>query len=129
MTSNVDDTIYRQELMEYYKNPSNKGVVTDATIVKHGKNPMCGDELNISLKIEDNRIAQFMFEGDSCAVSTISASLLTDELTGKTLEEAARYSKEDLLELIGIPLTTSRVKCATLVLDTLQEALNEYKKG
>lgn len=115
--------MYRDDLMDIYKNPVNKGVLPDADAHSHKKNPMCGDELTLSLKIGDGKIIDAKFDGTACAVSVISASILTEHLKGKTLEEAYKITKDELLELIDLNLTTSRVKCATLVLDALKSAL------
>ena len=90
---------------------------------------MCGDLIKIQLKIEDGKISNFRFDGDACAVATASASLLSEDLTNKSLQEALDFSKEELLELIGVELTTSRIKCATLALDTVKEAINTYGKS
>lgn len=114
---------YRDEMMEHYKHPHNHGVLPGATITVHEKNPFCGDELDLHLKIEDGAITEAMFSGESCAVSTASSSIVTDFLKGKTVEEARALTKDQVLEMLGVELTTSRVKCATLVLEALQKAL------
>lgn len=118
----------RQELMEIYKNPVNRGKLTDPTAEATEKNPMCGDVVELTLKIEDGIITGAKFEGAACFVSIVSSSLVTEEITGKTLEEAKELNKQDILDMIGIELTTSRVKCATLVLDALQKAIKNYEQ-
>lgn len=129
-----DANIYqRQELLEIYKNPSNKGVIEGATVVSMSVNPMCGDELTLYLKVQNDKITDAKFTGDACSVSIISASLLTDDLINKTVVQAKNITKKDVLDLIGVPLTTSRIRCATLVLEALEEAIKKYetksKKG
>jgi SUF system NifU family Fe-S assembly protein len=121
----VTDIYQRQELLEIYKNPSNKGKLDNPTVTAKKDNSACGDEVALYLNIEDGVITDAKFDGAACAVSIISSSLLTEEVVGKTVEEAKKLSKDDLLGLIGGNLTTSRVKCATLVLEALDEALEE----
>jgi len=115
--------------MEHYKNPKNYGKIDNPTIETGGSNPLCGDSLYFQLKVDNNKVTDVAFEGAACAVSIASASMITDEIVGKTLDEARDITKEDLLEMIGSDLTTSRTKCATLVLDILNKALDEYEKN
>ena len=120
--------LYQEELMDIFKNPHNKGSVKDPSVSISKKNPMCGDELTLQLKFEDGVIKEAMFDGSACSVSIISASILTDYLAGKTLTEVKKLTKEDLLTLINLNLTTSRVACATLVFSALQEAIKKYEE-
>jgi nitrogen fixation NifU-like protein len=121
------DNIYREDLMEEYKHPQNRGKIASPTIQILEKNPMCGDEVNLQLKIEDGKIMDAKFDGSACMVSIVSSSKLTQEIIGKSIAEVKKLTKEDLLELIGLNLTTSRVKCATLSLDALNKALASIK--
>lgn len=118
--------LFRDELMDIYKNPMNQGQIDDHTHRSEGRNPMCGDEVNLQLKIADGKIKDAKFNGSACSVSIISSALLTEHIIGKTVEEAKKITKEDLLDMIGLNLTTSRVKCATLVLSALQGALEGF---
>jgi nitrogen fixation protein NifU and related proteins len=115
--------MYREEFMEHYKHPQNRGHMEDPTVEITEDNPMCGDVITIQLKIDGGKIEDAKFDGEACAVSVVSASLLTDEIKGKTVEEAESITKEELLEMVGGTLTTSRVKCAELPLLTLKGAL------
>ncbi len=127
----MDDTLYREELMEVYKNTSNRGRLTDPSIEIMQKNPMCGDEIVLQLKLSDTNprvIEDAKFDGVACAVSVISSSYLLDALKGKSIEEAKNMTKEQLLEMLNLNLTTSRVKCATLVLDALKNAIDQYEQ-
>jgi nitrogen fixation protein NifU and related proteins len=117
------DELYRDELMDIFKNPAHRGAMDDATHHSHGSNPSCGDEIKLQLKIDQGKIADVKFDGDACAVSVIASELLSEHVVGKTIHEALAITKEDLLEMIGINLTTSRVKCATLALNALHDAL------
>ncbi len=118
--------LYREELMDIYRNPTNKGTMRDPSVAIDKKNPMCGDEITLQLKFKDNVVDDAKFEGTACAVSVIASSILTEMIIGKTISELQDITKEKLLESIGLNLTTSRVKCATLVLDALNGALEIY---
>lgn len=120
------DDIYREELMEIYKDPAHRGKLIDATHQALGNNPACGDEVTLQLKIDNGQIADAKFDGDACAVSIISSELLSEHIIGKTVAEAKALTKDKLLKLIGMNLTTSRVKCATLALNALHGALEGF---
>ncbi len=112
--------------MDHYKNPRNKGSIANATVKATADNPFCGDSLSLELLVENGVIKDFKFDGEMCAVGTAAASMLSEELIGKTVEEARKFSKEDLLKFFSDDLTTSRIKCATLALEALQEGLKKY---
>lgn len=120
------DNIYREDLMEIYKDPVHRGTLAGATHESQGSNPACGDEITLQLKIADGRIIDAKFDGDACAVSVISTELLSEHIIGMTVAEAKALTKEKLLDLIGINLTTSRVKCAALALNALHGALEDF---
>ena len=119
------DDIYQQQILEHAKYPHNFGTLETATVSHEELNPLCGDKVRIDLRIEDEVIAEVRFSGRGCAISQASASLLTDELMGMPVAQAKVYSKDDLLELIGIPLNRnpSRLKCALLSLKALKAGL------
>lgn len=120
--------LYREELMEIYKNPSRKGKLKGAKASAHQTNPMCGDEISIQLKVEKGVIQDAKFDGSACLVSIVSSEILLENLVGKTIEYAKNISKDDLLKMLNLNLTTSRIGCATLVLKALEEALKNYEK-
>ena len=120
--------IYREEFMEIYKHPMNQGKIERPSLVEHGTNEACGDEMDLYLKIENGKVIDAKFEAESCSVGIVSSAILTDEIKGKTLAEVKAFSKKDLLELIGVNLTTSRIKCATLPLETLVKGIEEYER-
>jgi nitrogen fixation protein NifU and related proteins len=124
---NDKDQIYREELMEVYRKSKAKGKILDPTVEVSEKNPMCGDEIVLQLKIDNGIITDAKFDGSACAVSVISSNYLLEFLVGKTVGEAKQISKEQLLDMIGINLTTSRVKCATLVLKALEDAIQKIE--
>lgn len=124
----MDDIYKRQELLEIYKDPANRGTIDSANVVVQATNPMCGDEITLYLVVnEKNIIEDVKFDGDACAVSIISSSLVTEELVGRSLSEAKNLTKKDVLELIDVGLTTSRIKCATLILDAIYKAVAEWE--
>lgn len=116
--------IYREEFMEIYKNPMNEGTLEKPSVVEHGVNEACGDEMDLYLKIEGDRVTDASFKAASCSVGIVASAILTDEIKGKKISEIKKFSKEDLLKLIGVNLTTSRIKCAILPLETLHKALH-----
>ena len=120
------DNFYREEIMEIYKNPLNRGNMSSPTKSATVVNPFCGDSITLELKILDNKILDAKFNGDACAIGVISASFLTENIIGKSLKEASSVTKEQLLDMIGINLTTSRVKCAILILDALHKAMEPH---
>ena len=119
------DDLYRDYILEHYRRPHNFGVIENPTTSYEGANPLCGDRITLMLGIRDGVVAEVGFTGRGCAISQASASLLTDEIKGKPVEEVAKLSTQDLLDLLGIEISPARLKCALLSLDTLEHALAE----
>jgi nitrogen fixation NifU-like protein len=119
------DDLYRDYILEHYRRPHNFGVLEDPTAKYEGANPLCGDRITMMLGIRDGVVADVAFTGRGCAISQASASLLTDEVKGKPVEDVAKMTSADLLDLIGIEISPARLKCALLSLDTLEHALAE----
>ncbi len=119
------DDIYREQILEHARYPHNYGTLEHATISHEEYNPLCGDRVRIDLLIENGVIADVRFSGRGCAISQASASMLTDEIKGMAVETAKTFSKDDLLALIGIPLSKNptRLKCALLSLKALKAGL------
>jgi nitrogen fixation NifU-like protein len=119
------DDIYREQILEHARYPHNFGTLDHPTISHEEYNPLCGDRVRIDLLIEDGVIADVRFSGKGCAISQASASMLTDEIKGMDVETAKAFSKDDLLMLIGIPLSKNptRLKCALLSLKALKAGL------
>lgn len=125
----MSDSIYRQELLEIIKSPIHKGVIENPSVEATEKNAFCGDIITFQLSINsENIIEDVKFSGEACAVATASAELLAQELVGKTAHQASKITKSDLLKILGINLSTSRVKCAVLPLETLNAALKSQIK-
>jgi nitrogen fixation NifU-like protein len=117
------DDLYRDYILEHYRHPHNFGVLEAPTASYEGSNPLCGDRITMMLGIEDGVVRDVAFTGRGCAISQASASLLTDEIRGKKVEDVEKMTPEDLLDLIGIEISPARLKCALLSLDTLAHAL------
>jgi nitrogen fixation NifU-like protein len=118
------DDLYRENILDHYRNPRNKGRLEHPTHTHEEHNPLCGDVVRIDLHVnEEDVIDQVRFEGEGCAISQASASMLTEMLEGKTLEEAKKLSKEDILEAMGIQIGPVRLKCALLSLKVLKAGI------
>ena len=117
------DDLYRDYILEHYRRPHNFGVLDNATSTQEGANPLCGDRITLQLRVSDGQIAAVGFTGRGCAISQASASLLTDEIKGKPVENAAGMAANDVLDLLGIEISPARMKCALLSLETLHGAL------
>jgi nitrogen fixation NifU-like protein len=123
------ESLYRELILDHYKNPHNYGTIEDADARAEGQNPLCGDEVTVSLSFagDGETIERIGFEGRGCAISQAATSMLTDIVKGKTAAEVAGLPKEELLGEIGIPLTPVRLKCAILGLGVLKVALHRAK--
>lgn len=114
------DSIYREIILEHYKNPSNKGTLDPHDFSYEDVNPLCGDEIRIDVRVRDDRVSEIRFSGRGCAVSQASASILTEMVEGKTLDEVKAIGRDELLDEIGIPVSPARMKCAMLGLKVLK---------
>ena len=115
------EDLYRELILDHYRDPRNKGRLDPADISYEEDNPLCGDHIHLYLRLdEDNRVTEVAWEGDGCAISMASASMLSEQLVGKTLDELRTLGKEDILEMLGIELGPVRLKCALLSLKVLK---------
>ena len=121
------DQLYREVILDHYKNPRSHGLLDEPDAQAEGQNPLCGDEVAVSVRFDDDTIRDVGFEGRGCAISQAATSMLTELVRGRTADEVARMPKEELLEEIGIPLTPVRLKCAILGLGVLKVALHRAK--
>ena len=126
------DDLYREQIIDRYKNPRMRGKLDPHDYSYEDDNPLCGDHLRIDLRVDgDGRVQEAAFSGEGCAISQASADLLMESVVGKSLEEVKRYGKEAVLEMLGIELGPVRLKCALLSLKVLKagvyglEALEE----
>jgi nitrogen fixation NifU-like protein len=125
----VVDDLYREVILDHYKNPRGHGAIEDADAQAEGLNPLCGDEVTIYVQFDDDgeTIDEVKFSGRGCAISQASTSMLMEMAKGRKASEIAELPKEALLEEIGIPLTPIRLKCALLGLGVLKVALHRAK--
>jgi nitrogen fixation NifU-like protein len=115
------DDLYREMILEHFKNPRHKGLISPADIDYAEDNPVCGDHLHLTIQLDDNNIVQNVgWDGEGCATSQASASMLYEGLIGKSLEEIRIIDKQAILELLGIDLSAARIKCALLSLKVLK---------
>ena len=123
------DQLYREVILDHYKNPRGHGVMEDADADAEGMNPLCGDEVTIYVRFgeDSDTIDEVKFSGRGCAISQAATSMLTEMVEGKKASEVALLDKDELLDEIGIPLTPIRLKCAMLGLTTLKVALHKAK--
>jgi len=117
------DALYREEILNHYKHPRNFGEIDDADLEYEDTNPLCGDELKIQLKIGgDGRVETVRFSGQGCAISQASASMISDEIKGLSVEELRKLDRNAILELLGIDISAERMKCALLSLKVIKSA-------
>lgn len=117
------DNLYRDFILEHYRNPHNKGMLDPHDLHFADSNPTCGDEMSMTLRTADERISDVAFDGRGCAISQASASILTDELRGMSLEDAREMDPKMVLEALGVPIGPARLKCALLSYKVLQGAV------
>jgi nitrogen fixation NifU-like protein len=123
------DQLYREVILDHYKNPRGHGELEGADAHAEGQNPLCGDEVSIYVAFgeDGDTIEEIKFSGRGCAISQAATSMLTEMVTGRSATEVANLPRDELLEEIGIPLTPIRLKCALLGLGTLKVALHKAK--
>ncbi|MBT2640161.1 MULTISPECIES: Fe-S cluster assembly sulfur transfer protein SufU [Bacillaceae] len=143
MSFNNLDNLYRQVIMDHYKNPRNKGVLEEGSLTVNMNNPTCGDRIQLTMKVEDGKVADAKFEGEGCSISMSSASMMTQAVKGRPIEEALKLStvfsdimqgkdyEEDDLDLgdiealQGVAKFPARIKCATLAWKAMEKGLKE----
>ncbi|HEY8551860.1 MAG TPA: SUF system NifU family Fe-S cluster assembly protein [Thermaerobacter sp.] len=126
----MDSDLYRENILDHYRNPRNRGTLPGAQIRHQDMNPLCGDEVRFEVRLDERgRVEAAAFDGRGCAISQASASMLTEAVHGKSLDEIKAMSKDDVLALLGIPLSPVRLKCALLALKVLQAGIHRYEAG
>lgn len=117
--------IYSDIILDHWKHPRNKGKI-EADIVSSDSNPLCGDEVTIYIKIEGDRIKDISFEGKGCVISQAAASMLTEFIKGKTLQDVVKLEKDEIEKMLHISLGPTRIKCALLPLKALKLGVYSY---
>lgn len=124
------DDLYRDLIIDHYKNPKYRGELNPNDITYEDDNPLCGDHIRIDLRVDENeRVTEAVFSGRGCAISQASADLLVESIVGKSLDEVKTLTKDDVLELLGIELGPVRLKCALLSLKVLKAGVYGLGEG
>jgi nitrogen fixation NifU-like protein len=124
---NEFDQLYREVILDHYKNPRGLGVIEGADAQAEGQNPLCGDEVAIFVALDGDKIEDVRFRGRGCAISQAATSMLVEMVRGRSVDEVASMPRDELLDEVGIPLTPVRLKCALLGLGVLKVALHRAK--
>ena len=118
------EEIYKENILDHFRNPRNFGEINNADIENSGLNPVCGDMIKMFVKLdENNNVTDVKFKGNGCAISVASTSMLTERLKGKNLEEVKKISKDEIIGMLGIELGLVRLKCGLLCLNTLNNGI------
>lgn len=123
MEQGIPSDMYREHIMDLYKNPSNFGIMKNPTHKKTEYNSLCGDEITVQLRVKNGKIKDVKFNGSGCVISMVSASLLTEKIKGMSAEEIKELNNKDILELLKIRISPARIKCALLPLEATKRAL------
>lgn len=123
----MSDQIYKDIILEHWQNPQNYGVLEDPDIDVEEDNPYCGDKIRLTIKIKNKKVKAIAFAGDGCAISKAAASLFTEEIKRKSLTDLTKIKAKEVLDLLSIPLTPTRTKCALLIFSVLKKGLNKGK--
>ena len=121
--------MYRQQILDHYKNPRNYGEMEDPTFSHVGENPSCGDTIRVDVRLEDDgeTIEYVAFSGDGCAISQASASMLSQKLPGMTVEELKEMDRDDIVDMLGVDISPMRIKCAVLAEKVAQDGAKIYE--
>ena len=121
--------MYQAQILDHYRNPRNRGSLPNPDIKHRESNPLCGDEIEFHLKLDaKGKVKEVRFDGHGCAISLASASMLSEKVIGMQLKKILKLTKDDVLEMLGVPLTPARLKCALIPLDALVQGIIEYEK-
>ncbi|MFA5986316.1 MAG: SUF system NifU family Fe-S cluster assembly protein [Parcubacteria group bacterium] len=115
--------IYQEKILDHYHNPRNAGTIDAPTHKCCADNPTCGDKICVTLMIDDDHITDVKFTGDGCAISQAAASLVTEKISGNTVVNALKLTRNDITEMLGVEIGIGRIKCALLGIETIQKAI------
>lgn len=119
--------IYREELIEHYRHPQNFGRLSKPTVWHEEGNPFCGDKIRMELEIKNDQVENVAFSGIGCVISLASASLLTENIKGKKISEVKKIEMRDIIKLLGIELSPTRLKCGLLPWEVLEKAISKRR--
>lgn len=119
------NNIYMQNILDHFHNPENYGELENANCYTIEHNPLCGDKIELYMIVENGVIIDLKFKGEGCAISQAAMSMLSEQLVGNSVSDALAYSKEDIIKMMGIDLSPTRLKCALLSLQALKNALKK----
>lgn len=122
------ELMYREHIMDHFKNPRNYGHLSSCSFNHKEFNPLCGDEITVEVKLNGNIIEDISFVGRGCSISQASASMFTDEIKGKTIEEVKLLDRDFVLGLLNIEITPVRLKCALLALFAVKEGIKQWEE-
>ncbi len=129
MITMEEEEIYKENILDHYRNPRNTGELQDYSIRHRELNPLCGDQIELFVKIEGCKCANVKFCGKGCAISQAATSMLTDKIKNKNIDELKKITQEEVVNMLGIPVGIVRLKCALLPLKTLQKGIMNWEKG
>jgi nitrogen fixation NifU-like protein len=122
------DEMFRENILEHYRHPRNQGTLEQPDITYEDANPLCGDRIRMDLQVKDGKIDAVRFSGHGCSISQAAASMLSERIEGRPLEEVRKLTRDDMLEMLGIELGPVRLKCALLALKTLKAGVYGLKQ-
>ena len=117
------DNVYREFILDHYRNPNNKGKLDDYDLKEEGVNPHCGDKIEVFIKLENNKVTKIKHDGVGCAISQAGASLITEEVKNKSRDDILKINTKEMKGMLQIPIDYTREKCATLALNTIKQIL------
>lgn len=117
------DDLYREYILEHYREPHNKGDLEHPDRFAAYSNPLCGDRIQMGVRLEGDRVVEVCFNGSGCAISQASASMLTDRIQDATLDELTAITKEDIFAMLGVPISPARQRCALLAWEVLRKGI------
>lgn len=124
-TLTEEQQIYKENILDHYRSPHHKGILPHATLTHTENNPLCGDVVTMSLVIKNNQITDVKFDGRGCTISQASASMLTEKISGLSLDAVKNITRDEIMEMIGVPLGPVRSRCALLALRTVMKGLEK----